>query len=141
MDDFYLHLHCADSLLSHFDNHAGDFTVDLPRRFLLNGQWECGLAEITFVSDFEKLANRIYVCSNLVEDSYLKGTSLPILRSIDVEAKEKVDLILNPVFYFKVRREELSRLQIFIRNDTLGSSRFKIDRLYCTLHFRRRWAL
>ena len=141
MDDFYLHLHCADSLLSHVDNHAGEFTVDLPRRFHPNGQWGCGLTEITFVSDFEKLTHRIYVCSNLVEDSYAKGTSLPILRSIDVEAEEKVDLILNPVFYIKVRREELSRLQIFIRDDTLGPSRFKIDRLFCTLHFRRRWIL
>lgn len=138
MDDFYLHLHCTDSLLSHVDNHAGDFTVDLPRRLLLNGQWKCGLSEITFVSDFEKLTHRIYVCLNLVEDSYVKGTSIPISRSIDVESKEKVDLMLNSVFYFKIGREELSRLQIFIRDDTLGSSRFKIDRLYCTLHFRRR---
>ena len=141
MEDFYLHFHCADSLLSHVDNHAGDFTVDLPRRFLLNGQWECGLSEITFVSNFEKSTHRIYVCSNLVEDSYVKGTSLPILRSIDVDAEEKVDLIMNPVFYFKVQCEELRRLQIFIRDDALGPSRFKIDRLFCTLHFRRRWGL
>jgi hypothetical protein len=125
MDDFYLHLHCADSLLSYVDNHAGYFTVNLPRRFLLSGQWECGFPDIPFVSDFEKLAHRICVCSNLVEDSYVKGTSLPVLCSIDVETEEKFDLILNPVFYFKLRREELSRLQIFIRDDTLGPSRLK----------------
>ena len=72
MDDFYLHLNCADSLLSHVDNHAVYF--NLPRRFLLSGQWECGFPDMSFVSDFEKLAHRIYVCWNLVEDSYVKGT-------------------------------------------------------------------
>lgn len=128
LKDFYLHLHSGDSLSSHVDNYAGDFTIDLPRTYPFNGQWECAL---TFVSDFEKLTHRIYVCSNFVEDSYVKGTLLPILRSIDVDAEEKVDLVLDPVFYFP-QLEELRRLQIFIRDDTLGPSRFKIDHLYCT---------
>jgi hypothetical protein len=140
MDDLYLHLHSGDSVSSHVENHAGDFTIDLSRTYPLNGQWECTLTEIMFVSDYEKLTHRIYVCSSFVEDSYVKGTLLPILRSIDVDAEEKVGLIFDPVFNFKVQLEELRPLHIFISDDTLGASRFKIDRLYCTLHFRRRWA-
>lgn len=37
MEDVYLHLYSGDSLKAHSDNHAGDFVVDLPKRFLLEG--------------------------------------------------------------------------------------------------------
>jgi hypothetical protein len=139
MDDFYLYLYCGDSLATHVNNHAGDFLVDLPKSYRIQGQWECALTEITFVSQLERLTQRIYVCCDLADQSYVKETSLPVLRSIDVDADEKVDLIFNPPHYLKVNRQDLSRIQIFIRDDELNPCRFKIDRLYCTLHFRRRW--
>jgi hypothetical protein len=113
--------------------YAGDFLVDLPKSYRIQGQWECALTEITFVSQLERLTQRIYVCCDLADQSYVKETSLPVLRSIDVDADEKVDLIFNPPHYLKVNRQDLSRIQIFIRDDELNPCRFKIDRLYCTL--------
>jgi len=139
MDDFYLHLYCGDSLATHVNNHAGDFLVNLPRSYRLQGRWECALTEITFVSQLERLTHRVYVCCDLVDQSYVKETSLPVLQSIDIDADEKVDLIFNPSYYLKINRQDLSRIQIFIRDDKLNPCRFKVDRLYCTLHFRRRW--
>lgn len=139
MDDFYLHLYCGDSLVTHVNNHAGDFIVDLPRSYRLQGQWECALTEMTFVSQFERMTHRVYVCCDLVDQSYVKETSLPLLRSIDIDADEKVDLIFNPAYYLKINRQDLNRIQIFIRDDALNPCRFKIERLYCTIHFRRKW--
>ncbi|VDH91738.1 Hypothetical predicted protein [Mytilus galloprovincialis] len=53
MEDFYLHLFSGDSLSTHADNHAGDFVVDLPKRFLLEGTWECALTELALPSQPE----------------------------------------------------------------------------------------
>ena len=139
MDNFYLFLASDDSLLTHFNNTAGDFVVELPRRYRLDGSWECAISEITCVSEFEQLTHRIYVCADVIDDSYVRVTTLPVLRSIDVDTDAEVDLSFNPLCYIKVQTGELRRTRIFIRDRNLKSSRFKFDRLYCTLHFRQRW--
>ena len=136
MNDFYLHLSSGDSLATHVNNHAGDFLVDLPRTYVLEGQWECALMEVTFLSDLEKSTKRIYVCCDLVDQSYVRGTSLPILRPIDIIENEKVDLVFNPPYYLRIHHQTFSRIRISIRDENLHPCRFKIDRLYCTLHFR-----
>ena len=136
MNDFYLHLYSGDSLATHVNNHAGDFLVDLPRTYVLEGEWDCALTEVTFLSDLEKSTNRIDVCSDLVDQSYVRRTSLPILRPIDIVENEKVDLVFNPTYYLHIHRQAFSRIKIYIRDDELNPCRFKIDRLYCTLHFR-----
>ena len=139
MEIFYLFLASDHSLLTHVNNTAGDFVVELPRRYRLDGSWECAISEITFVSEFEQLTDRIYVCADVIDDSYVRRTTLPILRSIDLDTDTKVDLSFNLLCYIKVQTHELRRIQIFIRDRNLKPSRFKFDRLYCTLHFCQRW--
>lgn len=139
MDNFYLFLASDDSILTHVNNTAGDFVVELPRRYRLDGTWEYSSWEITFVSEFEQLTDRIYVCADVIEDSYVRGTTLPVLRSIEIDTDTKIDLSFNPLCYIKVQTDELRRIQIFIRDRNLKPSRFKFDRLYCSLHFRQRW--
>ena len=139
MEDLYLFVSSGDSRSTHENNVAGDFTVNLPRPHHLCGSWECALKEITFVPDFETSTDRIYVCTDLVEDSYVKNTSLSVLRSIDVGFDEnRVDLTFESPFYFKMRQEELRQFRIFLLDGDLKPCRFKIDRLYCTLHLRYR---
>ena len=53
MDEFYLFLNSGDSLTTHVNNNAGDFVIDLPWIFKLQGRWECALVELTFFPDFE----------------------------------------------------------------------------------------
>ena len=139
MEFFYLFLASDHSLLTHVNNTAGDFVVELPRRCRLDGSWECAISEITFVSEFEQLTDRIYVCGDMIDDSYVRRTTLPILRSIDLDTDTKVDLSFNLLCYIKVQTHELRRIRIFIRDRNLKPSRFKFDRLYCTLHFCQRW--
>ena len=139
MEIFYLFLASDHSLLTHVNNTAGDFVVELPRRYRLDGSWECAISEITFVSEFEQLTDRIYVCGDMIDDSCVRRTTLPILRSIDLDTDTKVDLSFNLLCYIKVQTDELRRIRIFIRDRNLKPSRFKFDRLYCTLHFCQRW--
>lgn len=139
MDDFYLHLYSGDSITTIVNNHAGDFLVDLRRTYYLDGHWECAMTEITFLSQFERRIHRINICTDTVEQSYVRDTSLPVLRSIDIDSDEKVDVVFNSPYYIRIHRQNLDRIRIFIRDDELNPCRFKFDRLYCTLHFRRRW--
>ena len=131
MDNVYLYLVSDDSLLTHVNNTDGDFVVKLPRRYRLDGSCECAISEIMCLSEFEQLKDRIYVCADVIDDSYVRGTTLPVLRSIDVDTDTKVDISFNPICYIKVQTDEFRRIRIF--------SRFKFDRLYCTFHFRQRW--
>lgn len=120
------------------DNHAGDFVVDLPKTYLLEGQWECALTEIALSTYLEQKTARIYVCLDIVEESYVKETFLPILRPLITREEDTVDLEINTAYYMRLRHQDLNRVRIFIRDDRLNPCRFKIDRLYCTLYFRRR---
>jgi hypothetical protein len=79
MDDFYLHLHCGDSLVTHTDNHAGDFVVDLPKTYQLDGHWGCALTEIAMSIHGQNSTERQRylrsllhsLCSNVILTSFL----------------------------------------------------------------------
>jgi len=104
MEHFYLFRGSADSLHTHVNNKAGDFVVDLPRTYRLDGHWECALTEATFVCDLEQLTDRLYFCSDVIEDSYVKGTALPVLRSVDVDSNTKLDIFFNPLYYLTYKQ-------------------------------------
>ena len=135
MDNFYLFLASDDSPLTHVNNTAGDFVVELPRRYRLDVSWKCTISEITFVSELEQLTDRTSVCAEVINDSYVRATTLPVLRSIDVDTDTKVHLSFDSLCYIKVHTDELRRIRIFIRDRNLNPSRFKFDRLYCTFIF------
>ena len=83
MEELYLYLYCGDSLSTHVKNEAGDFVVDLPKTYLLERRWKCALTELSLQPQKERRTERIYLCSDLVQDSYLKNTFLPVLRTVD----------------------------------------------------------
>ena len=137
MEEFYLYLYCEDLLSTHVNNHAGDFVVDLPKTYLLEGRWECALTELTLHPQKKRRPERLYLCFDLVQDSYLKNTFLPVLRSVDPTSEGTLDLEFRRPYYTRMRQMELNRVRIFIRDDRLQPCRFKLDRLYCTLHLRK----
>ena len=141
MDEFYLYLYCGDSLATHANNHAGDFVVDLPKTYLLGRQWECALTEISLFTETEVSNLRLYFCADHVEETYVRNSFLPILRSFDT-SEGYLDLEFTRPYYMGVRMGELNQVRISIRGDDLQPCRFKVDRVYCTLHLRRRkWGL
>jgi hypothetical protein len=135
MDDFYLFLDSRDSQSVHPNNTASEFTVELPRNYDLRGDWECALVEIRCRSNS---TSRIYVCSDIVQDSYIGNTLLSALRTVELRAKKIVDLTFSNPFYINVQTRELSRVSVFIRDRELEPYRLT-GSLYCSIHFRRRW--
>ena len=119
MEEFYLYLYCGESISTHVNNHPGDFVVDLPKTYLLEGRWECALTELTLHPQTERRTERLYLCSDLVQDSYLKNTFLPVLRSVDPTQEGTLDLEFGRPYYTRMRQMELNRVRIFIRDDRL----------------------
>lgn len=113
MDAFYLFLYCGDSMSTHVDNHAGDFVVDLPKRYLLEGNWECALTELTLSSQLEYPSHRLYVCADIVEESYARNRVLPLLRVIEPVDQDPLEFGLP--YYVKLRNADLNRLRFLYK--------------------------
>lgn len=133
MDQFYLYVSCQDSNLE--SDHAGDFSLILPKTYYMEGEWECALTELTMLAKSEMENLRFYICCDIVEESYAKGILFPVLRTIGVN-QSYVDLEFAYPYYLKIKQSKMSRIRMSIRGDGLQPIRFKADHLHCTLHFR-----
>lgn len=66
-------------MMVHPGNTPGDFIVTLPKRYRLEGHWECALLEISHYLPYHQ---RLHVYCDVIEDSYLKGSLFPLLRTV-----------------------------------------------------------
>ncbi|VDI45267.1 Hypothetical predicted protein [Mytilus galloprovincialis] len=66
-----------DSLSTFANNVGGNFKVRLPKRYTLDGSWECALLEVSFIPELEASTRRMYFCSDFVHQSYVRETALP----------------------------------------------------------------
>ena len=70
MNDFYLYLNSRDSSGIRKNNSLSEFWIQFPKRYILEGKWMCGLIDITLDCDFKPRSSRLYLCSDIVEESY-----------------------------------------------------------------------
>ena len=138
MDDFYLFVNSQDSLSTFVNNVGGHFRVCLPKRYILDGTWECALLELSFAPQLITSTRRIYVCCDFVDHSYVRGTSLPILQSVGIWNEAVTDVTFDQSLYFAVNVKELYHIGFVLRDDQLQECRFKDDRVFLLLHFRRK---
>lgn len=139
MADFYLYLSCQDSLHLRKNNTSSDFWIQLPKKYDLQGQWECALKEITFTCDFKPKSSRLYLCCDILEESYVRETSLPVLRNIELTGrykKVKSETYINPR-YVPIKVSILDTLRVVLKDENLEPVQFSTNDLHCVLHFRR----
>ena len=70
----FLFLSSLDASQHRPDITPADFTVTLPKPYDLRGEWECALLEITVPTSQDRVR-----CSDLIEDSYVRDTTFPVL--------------------------------------------------------------
>lgn len=80
----YLFLDGKDSSNVHPSNTPDDFIVTLPKQDTLDGYWECALLEMNIRLSKENAVSRVYLCCDIVEESYARNNMLPILRACEV---------------------------------------------------------
>ena len=117
----YLFVCSEDSVDLNPANATYDFTISLPQE--LNGKFKIALGEITYTSHFEDL----YVFCDLCEHSYIKDTSLPILRIVP-----KMGEFQN-LYFHSVTRSNIQRIRIFITNSRLETPSQDVGPIRCTL--------
>lgn len=132
----YLYLTSEDSKETHPENNSFDFTVELPRSLTLEGDWECSLKELGFSNQIK--SDFLYICSDICEESLACDTVYPILRVIYNDQKRKWKaLTFQDPFYIKLRRQNVSRIRIFIRGRRLEPLVTENTLLKCTVHLRK----
>ena len=74
----------------------------------------------------------------MIDYSYIKNTSRQVVRRIEIMQEDKTDLTFDQRYYFDVNQTVLWRLNIYAFGDELQQALFKVDKVYCTLHNRRK---
>ena len=82
MTDFHLYLSSRDSLDVRKNNNPSDFWIQFPKTYALEDQWVYALIQISLTCSFKAQAQRLYLCCDIVEESYVRNITLPILRVI-----------------------------------------------------------
>ncbi|CAC5384624.1 unnamed protein product [Mytilus coruscus] len=104
--------------------------IQLHKSYILDGEWECALLELSFVPKFPTPERRVFFCSDFVIDTYAREKSLPILQSAGVLNEDIADIVFEKPIYLKVTRNELYQIEFVLRNDNLKISRPKDDHFW-----------
>lgn len=135
MKGHYFFLSSRDSEKIYKQNNANDFIVELPVPLELDGRWECGLMDIQLSpTSFPK---QLYVFCDLCNDSYVSNNKLPILRRLLVRVMRDLNITFTIPYYMPIRRTQVKRIRIFIRDSHMQPVTFKRQDLKCTLHIRQ----
>jgi hypothetical protein len=138
--EHYLFLSSQDSLAYFPNNKAHSFTVKLPGTLKLSGHWKCAVVEMVYVPQFQgEKPKQLYLCCDLVQESYGSNSMLPILRKVSVPSaiSTKTVLTFPQNYYFDVSQEEVQYIQVYAKDQTLRDPSFMQEPLTCTLHLVR----
>ena len=130
--DFYIFLSSKDSLRFHPDNKGYNFTVELPERVELRGNWKVALCDIFFN---EKISDTLMVCSDICDYSFVRDSLEPILRM--VMPNNKRSQIFSDRFYLGVRQSNLGRIKIYIKDSCFNNAVTIKGELQLTLHLKK----
>lgn len=71
----------------------------------IHWSWECALLEMNIRLSKVNAVSRVYVCCDIVEDSYARNNMLPILRACEVTIEvNDIKESYNPPFYFDISK-------------------------------------
>ena len=139
MTDFYLFLGSQDSLDVIKNINTSNFWIQLPKTYSLEGQWLCALKQVSFTCDFKPKTRRLYLCSDTVEESYVRNTLVPVVRNIEIYKKSKKYLTENfeDDTYLSENVTYLTSVRVYLRDSDLEPVQFDSNDLHCVLHFQK----
>jgi hypothetical protein len=142
MSDFYLYLSSRDSQDIRKNNDPADFYIQFPKSYTFDGNWICAVTETSLTCDFTPRSKRLYLCCNLIQQTYVRNTQVPVLRNVEVGSRyKKLQFVeySHPV-YVPVTVNHFNSLHLYLRDEDLNSVEFKSNDLHCVLHFKKVWA-
>ncbi len=99
----YLFLNSEDSKDFH-SNKNTEFIIELPDA--LEGKFTCALTEIKFENT---TTEDLYIYCDIIEDSYVNNSFLPLLRIVTESTK------FHTLYYLKVKQSRIPRIKVSIK--------------------------
>ena len=99
------------------------------------------MQELSLTLDFKPKNIRLYLCCDLVEDSYVFYSLLPVLRNVEVHTlykKYKTKEYLNPT-YIKVKSKNFQKIRLYLVDQQLKPVQFMSNDLPCVIHLMKQW--
>jgi len=140
--EHYIYVTSKDSLDIYPTNNVSNFTVVLPKRLHLFGDWQCSLTAITLPKiDAKNKPDLIHVtCSVVGAVSIYASGSRQVLRTIYLNRNKRNyqnAWTFTIPFYLPVNQSrDIAEISFEIRNENLEIIPFVSDTLCCTLHLR-----
>ena len=139
--DTYLYLCSKDSIDLFEENDPSECWIQLPRPVTLDGHWTCALIDVALDCDFKPRSSRLYLCCDFLKESYVRNTSLPVLRNIEVNTRyKKLKTESYPVpLYVPVKTTHLHTLKLRLLDENLDPVTFNSNDFHCVLHLKQTW--
>ena len=133
-ESVYFFLSSIDSLKFHPNNKAYNFTVEVPERTSLSGDWEVGICDFHASTVTNET---LYLFTDIVDYSYVRNSMQGILRLLPQTNSNKYQLF-NKIYYLPVKNLNFSRIQIYIKNKNLQFASSLTGMVELTLHLRKK---
>ena len=74
----------------------------------------CGLIDITLDCNFKLRSSRLYLCSDIVEESYVRGSLIELLRNIEIRPRYKKKVgVLRETHLCVIVRKKIRKRRLF----------------------------
>ena len=99
-----------------------------------------GKGEALYSYDVKRGLNSIYVYCNVVDTQIVGDVYAPLLRTVAVKGEQGdvISEIFDRPHYVNVNTDEVSMLEINIKDDTGKDISFNFGKVLCKLHFRQK---
>ena len=134
--EFYLYLNPSGS--SHTLN---DFVVvDPPELRNLKGSWECAPVDLSLECDFTPKRDRLYLCGDFSDVSFVNQVRIQLLRNIEVTGKYKKYLSEDCLarIYVPVIPGSKNYIRFTVVVEELQKVDFTSNKFHIVLHFKRK---
>ena len=134
--EFYLYLSPSGSSYT-----LSDFVVvDPPELRNLKGSWECALVELSMECNFTPKRDRLYLCGDFLDVTFVNQDRIQLLRHIEVRGKYKKYLTERYLdrIYVPVKPGSKSYIRFTMVDEALQKVDFSSNKFHIVLHFKRK---
>lgn len=113
---------------------TGDTTTLLPTPLEVQG-YGCGLIEISGKTIPRNENGNLYLCCNIVEESFVGSIKMPVLRFLKRSQSGNVNNAITHVIWLKVMRPTITSIRLYIADETGEAVSLPDTKVDCTLLF------
>ena len=136
MNEFYVHI-TPKGITHGRPNTQADFLVACPWMKTLRGSWECALEEITMECEFTSQHERLYLCGDFLNETYVNENKYQTLRNVEVHGRSYVRETYTDKRFVPVLSGWPEFLRFYFLDEQFKPVSSKSDKLHCVLKFRR----